>query len=75
MQRNRNMRGQRIPAPDRRWDIEKGDKEGLGLQPDMLVSLTAPKKGAQGFTGQFHYLGGRFVPPAIKVGSNDPIAV
>jgi len=37
------------------------------LRPDMLVSLTAPKKGAQGFEGKFHYLGGRFVPPAIKV--------
>lgn len=40
---------------------------GDGLQPDMLVSLTAPKKGARGFRGTFHYLGGRFVPPAIKV--------
>ena len=32
------------------------------LMPDMLISLTAPKKCAQFFTGQHHYLGGRFVP-------------
>ena len=33
----------------------------------MLVSLTAPKNGAKSFKGSFHYLGGRFVPPAIRV--------
>ncbi len=33
----------------------------------MLVSLTAPKLGARFFDGRFHYLGGRFVPPAIAV--------
>ena len=37
-----------------------------GLRPEMLVSLTAPKRGARFFQGPFHYLGGRFVPPAIK---------
>lgn len=52
-----------------RWDIEEGNKEEDGLQPDMLVSLTAPKKGAKDFKGSFHYLGGRFVPPAIRVSS------
>jgi NAD(P)H-hydrate repair Nnr-like enzyme with NAD(P)H-hydrate epimerase domain len=25
------------------WDVEKGDIHGIGLAPDMLVSLTAPK--------------------------------
>ena len=40
---------------------------GDGLRPDMLVSLTAPKLGARSFDGRFHYLGGRFVPPAIAV--------
>ena len=30
--------------------------------PDMLISLTAPKKCAALFRGRFHYLGGRFVP-------------
>ena len=38
-----------------------------GLKPDMLVSLTAPKRAARFFKGPHHYLGGRFVPPAIKV--------
>ena len=36
-----------------------------GIQPDMLISLTAPKLCAEGFKGRHHYLGGRFVPPAI----------
>ena len=54
-----------------RWDIEEGNKEEDGLQPDMLISLTAPKKGAKDFKGSFHYLGGRFVPPAIRVSSSD----
>ena len=35
------------------------------VQPDALVSLTAPKLCARGFAGR-HYLGGRFVPPAIS---------
>eukprot|EP00891_Asterochloris_glomerata_P002329 jgi/Astpho2/2329/Aster-08193 len=47
------------------WHVEKGDESGGGLRPDMLVSLTAPKLGARFFDGRFHYLGGRFVPPAI----------
>lgn len=49
------------------WDVEKGDENQDGIRPDMLVSLTAPKQAARGFQGPFHYLGGRFVPPAIKV--------
>jgi NAD(P)H-hydrate epimerase len=32
----------------------------------MLVSLTAPKLAAKHFKGRYHYLGGRFVPPAIR---------
>ena len=46
------------------WHVENGDEEGNGVRPDMLVSLTAPKLGAKQFNG-VHYLGGRFVPPAI----------
>ncbi|XP_006895814.1 PREDICTED: NAD(P)H-hydrate epimerase [Elephantulus edwardii] len=46
------------------WDVEKGNSEGL--QPDLLISLTAPKKSATQFTGRYHYLGGRFVPPALE---------
>ncbi|NXJ41436.1 NNRE epimerase, partial [Ciconia maguari] len=46
------------------WDVEKG--KGDGLQPDMLISLTAPKKAAMHFTGRYHFLGGRFVPAALQ---------
>ena len=31
----------------------------------MLISLTAPKKCAENFTGKYHAVGGRFVPPDI----------
>lgn len=47
------------------WDVEWGDARGAGLQPDVLVSLTAPKLAARHFEG-VHYLGGRFVPPATR---------
>lgn len=47
------------------WDVEKGDTKGLGVKPSCLVSLTAPKLCAKLFKGQYHMLGGRFVPPAI----------
>ena len=43
------------------WDIEQGNISGVGLEPDVLVSLTAPKVGVKGFKGR-HFLGGRFVP-------------
>lgn len=46
------------------WDVETGPPE-KGLQPDLLISLTAPKKCAEYFNGKFHYLGGRFVPPKL----------
>ncbi|XP_014396137.1 PREDICTED: NAD(P)H-hydrate epimerase [Myotis brandtii] len=46
------------------WDVEKGNPGGI--QPDLLISLTAPKKSATHFTGRYHYLGGRFVPPALE---------
>ncbi|CAI0447939.1 unnamed protein product [Linum tenue] len=47
------------------WHVEEGDVNGGGMKPDMLVSLTAPKLGAKNFSGAHHFLGGRFVPPAI----------
>ena len=46
------------------WHVEDGDVGGAGLRPDLLVSLTAPKLCARTFSGT-HYLGGRFVPPAV----------
>ncbi|XP_028402335.1 NAD(P)H-hydrate epimerase-like [Dendronephthya gigantea] len=42
------------------WDVEKGAPDGL--QPDFLISLTAPKLCAKLFKGKYHYIGGRFVP-------------
>jgi len=50
------------------WDVELGpptDGATPALNPDLLVSLTAPKKCAQYFTGRFHYLGGRFIPSLL----------
>ncbi|KAM8840305.1 NAD(P)H-hydrate epimerase isoform 1-T2 [Spinachia spinachia] len=46
------------------WDVEQGSADGL--QPDMLISLTAPKKSARLFRGRYHFLGGRFVPPGLE---------
>ncbi|XP_073466345.1 NAD(P)H-hydrate epimerase [Aquarana catesbeiana] len=46
------------------WDVEKGNPDGI--QPDMLISLTAPKHSAIHFSGRYHYLGGRFVPKALE---------
>jgi NAD(P)H-hydrate epimerase len=37
-----------------------------GMQPETLVSLTAPKSCAKHFRGKFHYLGGRFIPQALE---------
>lgn len=42
------------------WDVEKGNAAGVGLEPDVLISLTAPKEGSKEFKGR-HFLGGRFV--------------
>ena len=43
------------------WDVEKGNEEGIGIVPDVLISLTAPKEGVRSFKGR-HFLGGRFIP-------------
>jgi NAD(P)H-hydrate epimerase len=34
------------------------------FSPDVLISLTAPKMSAKKFQGR-HFVGGRFLPPAI----------
>ncbi|RDB14842.1 NAD(P)H-hydrate epimerase [Hypsizygus marmoreus] len=56
------------------WDVErgnvginvgKGKGEWEGLNPDVLVSLTAPKMGVRMFGGR-HFLGGRFVTKAME---------
>jgi NAD(P)H-hydrate epimerase len=55
-----------VDAPSS-WDIEEGPpKEGIGssFNPDVLVSLTAPKPLVKHFKGR-HFIGGRFVAPSI----------
>ncbi|EJT98745.1 YjeF N-terminal domain-containing protein [Dacryopinax primogenitus] len=56
------------------WEVERGpvplqseEGEDLGapLDPEVLISLTAPKLGVKGYRGR-HWLGGRFVPPAME---------
>ncbi|XP_072376241.1 NAD(P)H-hydrate epimerase isoform X1 [Diabrotica undecimpunctata] len=47
------------------WDVNSGPPED-GIKPEMLISLTAPKLCAKFFKGKYHYLGGRFVPPALE---------
>jgi NAD(P)H-hydrate epimerase len=46
------------------WDVEKGNDAKLGLNPDVLLSLTAPKEGVRQYYGR-HFLGGRFVPKYV----------
>ena len=46
------------------WHVEDGPTGPVKLAPDVLVSLTAPKKCASHFAGR-HYVGGRFVPPRV----------
>lgn len=46
------------------WDVEKGCEDGL--HPELLISLTAPKKCAAFFHGKYHYLGGRFIPRSLE---------
>lgn len=48
------------------WDVEKGKLSSDDFEPTLLISLTAPKLCAKYFNGPQHYLGGRFVPPALQ---------
>ncbi|CAG9768907.1 unnamed protein product [Ceutorhynchus assimilis] len=47
------------------WDVENGEPTEGGIKPELLISLTAPKKCALNFKGRYHYLGGRFVPHGL----------
>ena len=71
------------------WDVERGRpsdplpgpstangssaKTVDALDPDVLISLTAPKEGVREYRGR-HFLGGRFVPKSLeeKFGLNLP---
>ena len=52
---------------------ESGEMKVDALDPDVLVSLTAPKEGVRAYRGR-HFLGGRFVPKRLdeKFGLNLP---
>uniref|UniRef100_A0A915KDL8 NAD(P)H-hydrate epimerase n=1 Tax=Romanomermis culicivorax TaxID=13658 RepID=A0A915KDL8_ROMCU len=47
------------------WDVEQGPIDDESLNPDLLISLTAPKLCAKYFKGRHHFLGGRFVPKTL----------
>jgi len=47
------------------WLVDEGPADETSLQPDLLISLTAPKLCAKRFRGRYHFLGGRFVPPQL----------
>ena len=46
------------------WNVDEGDVLGLGFEPQVLISLTAPKLCSKHFRGR-HFCGGRFLPPAL----------
>lgn len=48
------------------WDVEKGPVDEQCLQPECVISLTAPKLCMKHFHGKLHFLGGRFVPKALQ---------
>lgn len=50
------------------WDLDKGPRDidvaaDSFLKPEVLVSLGVPKFGAKMFSGSYHFLGGRHLPP------------
>lgn len=50
------------------WDVQKGPREidvrrDTFVKPDTLVSLGVPKDGAKYFSGSFHFIAGRHLPP------------
>lgn len=47
------------------WSIE-GIPDSDAIQPELLISLTAPKECARNFKGKHHYLGGRFIPKILE---------
>lgn len=48
------------------WNVEQGSPLNDGINPEILISLTAPKLCAKHFHGKYHYLGGRFVPNKLE---------
>lgn len=48
------------------WDVEAGPPSDNSFQPELLISLTAPKLCANFFTGRYHFIGGRFLPRSLQ---------
>jgi NAD(P)H-hydrate epimerase len=49
------------------WKVEVESQSPTKLQPEMLISLTAPKECAKYFNGPHHILGGRFIPKYLPL--------
>ena len=48
------------------WNVDEGKADERALDPDVLISLTAPKEGVRKYKGR-HFLGGRFVPRCAEL--------
>ncbi|XP_075046996.1 yjeF N-terminal domain-containing protein 3 isoform X2 [Mixophyes fleayi] len=46
------------------WDVEAGNTEGIN--PEVLISLSAPKRCAVQFSGKHHFIAGRFLPYDVQ---------
>mmetsp|Transcript_9285 Transcript_9285/g.11992 ORF Transcript_9285/g.11992 Transcript_9285/m.11992 type:complete len:253 (-) Transcript_9285:371-1129(-) len=46
------------------WNVDEGDINETGYMPEVLISLTTPKKCSKMFNGR-HFIGGRFLPPKL----------
>ncbi|XP_063311435.1 yjeF N-terminal domain-containing protein 3 [Pelobates fuscus] len=46
------------------WNMETGNPDGIN--PEVLISLMAPKKCVLQYTGKHHYIAGRFLPYDIQ---------
>ena len=46
------------------WTVDTGENSQGFVQPECLISLSAPKLAAAQLKG-VHYLGGRFMPPSL----------
>jgi hypothetical protein len=51
------------------WNVDEGDVSNTGFSPKVLISLTTPKLCSKSFEGR-HFVGGRFLPPAIAAKYN-----
>lgn len=62
-QTNENLKVISVDVPSG-WDVDEGDVAETGFVPDILISLTTPKMCSKEFIGR-HFVGGRFLPPAV----------